>query len=69
MAFGITALSWIGMPFDDTRLLTHLLAFLIYLLVACWAFAAARLAPVCLVLLGGGAAMTGLAWFMTRSAI
>jgi len=34
--------------------------------VFCWSFAAASTARVWLVLLGGGAAMTGLGWWMTR---
>ena len=40
--------------------------FLVYLVVFCWSFAAASTARVWLVLFGGGAAMTGLGWWMTR---
>jgi hypothetical protein len=68
IAAGISALLAAGMSFDDARNLTHLLAFLIYLAVACWAFVCANLWTAVLALFGGGAAMTALAWLLTRSA-
>jgi hypothetical protein len=55
-----------GMPYADAQTLLYLVAFLVYLVVFCWSFAAASTARVWLVLLGGGAAMTGLGWWMTR---
>lgn len=67
IAAGIAVLSTAGMAFGDARNFIHLLAFLVYLFVACWAFAAASLWRVALILCGGGAGMTALAWFLTRS--
>jgi hypothetical protein len=55
-----------GMPYADAQTLLYLVAFLVYLVVFCWSFAAASTARVWLVLFGGGAAMTGLGWWMTR---
>lgn len=57
----------VGQPFDEARTLAYLLAFLVYLGVFLWAFTASRLALVWLVLAGGGAAMTGVAWWLTQS--
>lgn len=68
IAAGIATLLSLGMSFDDARNLTHLLAFLVYLTAACWAFIASRLSLVCAVLFGGGAAMTAIAWLLTQSA-
>jgi hypothetical protein len=68
IAGGVATLLSLGMSFDDARNLTHLLAFLVYLTAVCWAFVAPRLLLVCAVLFGGGAAMTGLAWLLTRPA-
>mgnify|MGYP000547670581 CR=1 FL=1 len=45
--------------------LAYLLAFLVYVVVFLWAFADARLLRVWLILAGGGAAMIGIAWFIT----
>ena len=47
--------------------MAYLLAFLIFLACFCWSYAAASLARVWAVLLGGGAAMTGAAWLLTRA--
>lgn len=63
---GVALLLRAGMPFDDARTLVHLSAFLVFLVVFCWAFAAARVARVWVVLAGGGAAMTAAAWLLTR---
>ncbi|WP_341892950.1 iron uptake protein [Variovorax sp. YR752] len=65
--FGISLLVAAGMAYDEARTLIYLLAFLVFLAVFCWAFAAASLARVWAVLAGGGAAMTGAAWAMSRS--
>ena len=56
-----------GMPYVDGLTLAYLLAFLVFLAVFCWAFAARRLAWLWSVLVGGGAAMTALAWLLSRS--
>jgi hypothetical protein len=46
-----------------------LLAFLVFLAVFCWAFAAPRLARVWAVLAGSGALMTGAAWLAQRALV
>lgn len=53
-----------GMPFDRARTLMYLLAFLVFLCAFLWAFTAARVRTVWLVLAGGGALMTGAAWLL-----
>ena len=64
VVLGIALLMRAGMPYGDAQTLTYLLAFLVYLVVFCWAFASARLARVWLVLAGGGGAMTALGWWL-----
>lgn len=64
-ALGLAA----GSTYYDARLLAYLLAFLVFLVVFLWAFASASLTRVWLILAGGGAAMTAVAWLMTRSPI
>lgn len=56
-----------GMPYGEARTLSYLLAFLVFLVVFCWAFAAASLRRVWLVLAGGGGAMTAAAWLLSRT--
>lgn len=65
--FGISLLAVAGMAYDEARTLVYLLAFLVFLAVFCWAFAAASLARVWVLLAGGGAAMTGAAWALSRT--
>ncbi len=50
-----------GMGFHDAEFLSSLLGVLVFLAVFLWAVSARRLWPVWTVLLGGGAAMAGLA--------
>ncbi len=59
VALSIASLAAGGMDYDQAWMLAMLLAFLVYLVVFLWAFAARRLIVVWVVLLGGGAAMTG----------
>lgn len=66
VTFGIGALLVAGMPYEDAQTLVYLLAFLVYLAVFCWAFAARRLARVWVVLVGAGALMTALGWWLAR---
>jgi len=56
----------LGLPYGQAQTLLFLLAFLVFLVCFCWAFAAASLARVWAVLAGGGAAMTGAAWLLSR---
>lgn len=67
VTLGLALLLTLGMPFDDARDLVMLIAFLVYLVLFCWAFAAASLARVWAVLAGGGTLMTGAAWLLSRS--
>jgi len=63
VALTIAGLANLGMDYDQAWMLAMLLAFLVYLVVFIWAFAARRLGLVWIVLLGGGAAMTAGAQF------
>ena len=58
-----------GMPYRDAEMLLFLLAFLVFLVCFCWAFAAASLARVWAVLGSGGAVMTGAAWLLSGSMV
>lgn len=62
----IALLLAVGMDYGDAHTLVMLLTFLVFLVVFCWAFAAASLLRVWAVLLMGGAAMTAAAWWLTR---
>jgi len=61
IALGVGLLFAAGMPFHDAEHLSSILAFLVYLAVFCWAFAARSLPRVWAVLAGGGALMAGAA--------
>ncbi len=61
---GIALLVLAGMTYHEAQTLIYLLAFLLFLVVFCWAFAAARVWKVWAVLAGGGVAMTGAAWLL-----
>jgi len=70
-AWGFTTLGIVlglglGMPYGEAQTLLFLLAFLVFLVSFCWAFAAKSSARVWAVLAGGGAAMTGVAWLLSR---
>ena len=67
VVLGIALLAAAGLPYGQARTVAYLLAFLIFLACFCWSYAAASLARVWAVLLGGGAAMTGAAWLLTRA--
>jgi hypothetical protein len=62
IALGLVA----GLPYGEAQTLVYLLAFLVLLVCFLWAFAAASLVRVWLVLAGGGALMTATAWLLTR---
>jgi hypothetical protein len=64
--FGIVLLMLAGMEYGEAQTLAYLLAFLVFLAVFCWTYAAASVARVWLVLAGGGAVMTGAAWALAR---
>lgn len=64
---GIALLVTAGASYHLAQTLAYLLAFLVFLAAFCWAFAATRVARVWGVLGGGGVAMTGAAWLLTRT--
>lgn len=66
-ALGISIAVAGGMPYGDAQTLLYLLAFVAYVACFCWAFAAQSLRLVWGVLVGGGAAMTGVAWLLARA--
>jgi len=59
IALGVAGMYRLGMPFHDAEHLSEMLAFLVYLGVFLWAFAARSLPRVWAVLAGGGAVMAG----------
>jgi len=61
IALGMASLFAAGMPFHDAEHLTGILAFLVFLGVFLWAFAAHSLSRVWLVLAGGGVLMAATA--------
>lgn len=65
----ITGQVALGQPYDEARTAAMLLAFLVFLTVFCWSFAAASLARVWSVLAGGAALMAGCAWFLQSKLI
>ncbi len=69
VAVGAMLLFAAGMPFEEATSLVMMLGFVVYLIVFCWGFVAARLARVWWVLAGGGAAMTLAGWLLSRALI
>jgi hypothetical protein len=66
ITLGIALLIAVGMPYDDAYSLTMMLAFLVFLGVFFWSFAAAGLTRIWSVLTGGGAVMTATAWVLSH---
>ncbi len=62
--FGVALLVFAGMSYHQAETLIYLLAFLVFLIVFCWAFAAKSALKVWGVLAGGGVAMTVGAWLL-----
>lgn len=56
-----------GADYDEGLTLAYLLAFLAYLAVFLWAFATKGTMRIWIILAGGGAAMTGMAWALTQA--
>ncbi len=63
-ALGTTCLVALGMGYAEAEVAMLLLAFLIFLIVFLWAFAAVRIDRVWKVLGGGAVLMTVMAWVM-----
>jgi len=66
IALGASSLIVTGTEFHEAASLTSMLGFLIYLAAFCWAFAAASITRVWVVLAGGGALMTVVGWWISR---
>ncbi len=66
---GITVQVALGGPYDEASTAMMLLAFLVFLVVFCWSFAAASLARVWAVLAGGAVLMTAAAWLLQRALV
>lgn len=65
-AFGITCLLVFGMDFHEAETAVMLVAFLVFLWMFLWAFAAASVRRVWAVMLASTAAMSGAAWMLQR---
>lgn len=63
----ITGQVALGQPYGEAHTLTMLLAYLVFLAVFCWSFAATSLARVWGVLVGGALLMTGAGWLLQSS--
>lgn len=66
VSLGISLLVAVGVRYGDAQTLLYLLAFLVFLGMFLWSFAAASVLRVWLVLAGGGGAMAGSAWLLMR---
>lgn len=64
---GIAVLLRAGWPYADAQTLLHLLAFLVFLALFCWAYAAASLRRVWAVLAGGALLMTIAGGWLARA--
>jgi len=63
----ITGQVALGQAYGEAHTATMLLAFLVFLVVFCWSFAATSLARVWVVLGGGALLMTGAGWLLQSS--
>jgi hypothetical protein len=59
----------LGARYQQAHTTAMLLAFLVFLVALCWAFAAASVARVWVVLAGGALLMTAGAWWLQRSLV
>ncbi len=67
LMFGVGLLMHAGMDYEDAMTLAYLLAFIVFLALFCWAFAAASVVRVWGVMLGGAVVMSAAGWWLTRS--
>lgn len=68
-AFGIAGLAALGVDFHDAEMAMMILAFLLLLGLFLWAFAAASLTRVWVVLGGGAVLMSAAAWVLQRASL
>lgn len=59
----------LGQPYNEAHTAAMLLAFLVFLVVFCWSYAAASAARVWAVLTGGAVLMTGAGWLLQSSLV
>lgn len=64
IALGVAGLYGAGMQFHDAEHLSYIVGLLVFLTAFLVAFATQALRRTALVLVGGGAAMTALAWWL-----
>jgi hypothetical protein len=64
VTLSIAAQVALGQPYNEAHTASMLLAFLVFLVVFCWAYAATSLARVWAVLVGGALLMTGAGWLL-----
>ena len=64
IALGVAGLYAAGLEFHDAEHLSYIIGLLVFLSAFLVAFAARGLRRVALVLVGGGAAMTAVAWWL-----
>jgi hypothetical protein len=69
VSLAITGLVALGQPYNEANTAAMLLAFIVYLVVLCWAFAAASLTRVWALLAGGAVSMTAAAWLLQNSLV
>ncbi len=62
-----TSLLAAGLEFHEATDLAYMLGFLVFLAAFCFAFIAASLARVWLILAGGGASMSLFGWWLSKS--
>ncbi len=67
VTLAITTQVAFGQPYGEAHAAAMLLAFLVFLGVFCWSFAAASLARVWGVLVGGALLMAGAGWLLQSS--
>jgi len=69
VALGLAGLVAVGADFHEAEVAMLLIAFLVFLPLFLWAFAAPRIGRVWVVLAGGAALMTAAAWALQRAVL
>jgi hypothetical protein len=68
-SLGIAGSVALGVDYHEAETAVMLLAFIVFLVVFCWSFAAASLSRLWAVLAGGAALMTAVAWLLQRALV
>jgi hypothetical protein len=69
VALGVAGLVALGVDYHEAEVALMLLAFLIFLPLFLWSFASRRQGRVMVLLFGGAALMTALAWAIQRAVL